>query len=335
MQLSIEDVKQFFHIHQALMFFVGRRLRVLDKKITSPKEYASLSPNARMEVHQSLLEHMDKIDAFAEENPAKLDETDLEIVRSWKHLVTGTFYAFRPLQEHMIFLSATDPVVAYGVVALFSPFETLIQPPLPRMLKTTLLPFKGRIVYDGLMTGHNITFGPGIRRRLNEDYKVAKAWPGVVTSLPVGREPIPATAEAPKKPTAKRAGPKKAPKPANLAHDRIVALLDAFCRDHLDEEYATLGRKMAGILARKRPSPIERGKPESWASGIVRVIGGVNFLGDPSQPHSMKMTDIDAAFDVSEAIGSAKATAIRKLLKLQGFDSEWTVPSMMEKNPMI
>ena len=49
----------------------------------------------------------------------------------------------------MVFLSSTEPVVAYGVVALFDPFEKVIGPYLPRMIETTLLPFKGRIVYDG------------------------------------------------------------------------------------------------------------------------------------------------------------------------------------------
>ena len=62
----------------------------------------------------------------------------------------------------MVFLSSTEPVVAYGVVALFDPFEAVIGPYLPRMIKTTLLPFKGRIVYDGLVTGYNVTFGGGI-----------------------------------------------------------------------------------------------------------------------------------------------------------------------------
>ena len=83
---------------------------------------------------------------------------------------------------------------------------------------------------------------------------------------------------------------------ARQAHDEIVALTDAFCRDHLDDEYGALCRKLAGVLARKRPSPLTRGKPESWASGIVRVVGWVNFLDDPSQPHHMKMTDIDEGF---------------------------------------
>jgi hypothetical protein len=77
-----------------------------------------------------------------------------------------------------------------------------------------------------------------------------------------------------------------------------------------------------------------RGKPESWASGIVRVIGWVNFLGDPSQPHHMTMTDIDEGIGVSEATGSAKSMAIRDLLKIYRFDPQWTLPSRMDQNPI-
>ena len=52
------------------------------------------------------------------------------------------------------------------------------------------------------------------------------------------------------------------------------ALTDAFCREHLDDEYGALCRKLAGVLARKRPSPLPSGKPESWACGIVRTSAG-------------------------------------------------------------
>ena len=57
------------------------------------------------------------------------------------------------------------------------------------LTQTVLLPFKGRIVYDGLMSSYNISFGPGIRRNLNEDFKEAKARHGIVTSLPMSATP--------------------------------------------------------------------------------------------------------------------------------------------------
>ena len=340
MQLPLDDVDLFFRLHRGLMFFVNRKLQVIDRKVASSEAYSGLPPEARVEVHKALLDHTDLIDAFAYENPFDFDETGLEVVRSWKNLVTGTFYAFRQLRDHMIFLSSTEPVVAYGVVALFDPFEAVVGPYLPRMVKTTLLPFKGRIVYDGLVTGYNVTFGGGIKRRLNEDYKEAKERSGIITSLPpsAGR-PQPAGTKAATRKRATKAGAtrggSKAPAKARTAHDRIVGLTDAFCREHLDEEYGALCRKLAGVLARKRPSPLMRGRPESWASGIVRAVGWANFLGDPSQPHHMKMTDIDEGLGVSEATGSAKSVAIRALLGIDRLDPQWTLPGRMDDNPLV
>jgi hypothetical protein len=67
----------------------------------------------------------------------------------------------------------------------------------------------------------------------------------------------------------------------------------------------------------------------------VRAVGWVNFLGDPSQTPHLKMADIDEGFGVSEASGSAKAKAIRELLKMRRFDPEWTLPSRMDDNPLV
>ncbi len=335
MQLSPEDLERFYRLHQSLMFFVNERLKVVDTPVATPEAYSHLPGDTRLKVHKALLEHRDLIDAFADENPFHFDDADLAIVRSWKHLVTGTFYAFRQLKDYMVFLSSTEPVVAYGVVALLDSFEALLGPYLPRMVQTTLLPFQGCIVYDGILSGYNITFGPGIRRRLNESYKQAKARSGIITSLlPASESAEPGIPKSAPRKRAAKANPAGG-KPTGLsARDRIVDLTDAFCRDHLDEEYAVLCRKLADVLARKRPSPLTRGKPESWASGIVRVVGWINFLGDPSQPHHMKMTDIDAGIGVSEATGAAKSMAIRNLLKLRRFDPEWTLPSQMDHNPL-
>ncbi len=187
------------------------------------------------------------------------------------------------------------------------------------------------IVYDGLMSSYNISFGPGIRRSLNESYKEAKASHGIVTSLPMSaRSMVPAKA------------PKASPVPKPPSREEkdetlhvIVGMIDQFCREHLNDEYAVLCRKLAEKLARKRPSPLLSGKLATWASGIVRTIGWVNFLGDPSQTPHMKMTDIDEGFGVSQASGSAKSKAIRDLLRMRPFDPEWTLPSRMEDGPVV
>jgi hypothetical protein len=195
---------------------------------------------------------------------------------------------------------------------------------------TVLLPFKGMIVYDGLMSSYRISFGPGIRRRLNESFKEAKARHGIVTSLPMSKEPLPA--KAPKA--------KPVPKPPSKeqkdeAVQVVLGLIDQFCKEHLNDEYAVLCRKLAEKLGRKRPSPLLHGSPNAWASGIIRAVGGVNFLHDKSQTPYMRATDIDHYLGTSPSSGAAKLAAIRKMLKIHPLDPNWTLPSRQEDNPMV
>jgi len=119
------------------------------------------------------------------------------------------------------------------------------------------------------------------------------------------------------------------------AYDAIVALTDAFCGEHLTDEYAVLCRKLTEKLARKRPSPLLSGSPDAWACGIVRTIGWVNFLHDKSQTPYMKASDINAYFGVSESTGAAKLKTIRTLLKIHHFGHEWMLPSQMADSSMI
>src|SRR4051794_17983438 len=101
------------------------------------------------------------------------------------------------------------------------------------------------------------------------------------------------------------------PAAARPVHDTIVGLTDAFCREHLNEAYEVMCRKLVGALARKRPSPLLGGKPETWACGVVRTIGWVNFLDDRSGTPHLKLTAIDKAFGVAESTGQGKSKAIR------------------------
>jgi len=124
------------------------------------------------------------------------------------------------------------------------------------------------------------------------------------------------------------------PASSQPAYDAIVQLTDRFCQVHLSYEYQMLCRKLAGVLARKRPTPLTRGKPEVWACAIVRVIGWVNFLDDSSQKPHMKQTAIDKALDVGESTGQGKAKAIRTMLKISPLDPEWLLRSRIKDNPM-
>ena len=333
MQLTPHDLDQFFKLHQSLMVFVNQRLKVVSDNVTTTQEFAALSPQDRLNIREALNANRDLIDAFVIENPARLAQDELDIIRSWRHLVPGRFYVFRELKNYTVFLSTDSPNMAYGVLALSQPFEELIGPYLPVLTQTVLLPFKNMIVYDGLLSSYNISFGPGIRRSLNENFKDAKERHGIVTTLPMSNTPP--SLKAPKAPKAKPSAQPLSKGEKNESLQGIIRLIDPFCQVHLNEEYAVLCRKMAEKLSRKRPSPLLQGSPNAWASGIVRAVGGVNFLHDKSQTPTMRSTDIDHHLGTSPSSGAVKLAAIRKMLKLHQLDPNWTLPSRLESNPLV
>ena len=72
-----------------------------------------------------------------------------------------------------------------------------------------------------------------------------------------------------------------------------------------------------------------------WASGIVRAVGGVNFLHDKTQTPYMRSTDIDHYLGTSASSGAAKLAAIRKMFKMHQLAPEWSLPSRLDDNPMV
>ena len=119
------------------------------------------------------------------------------------------------------------------------------------------------------------------------------------------------------------------------AYAAIVNLTESLCQQHLTDEYATLARQLAATLARKRPSPIMRGKPEIWACGILYALGTVNFLFDKTQTPHLRVDELCAACGVSKSTGENKAKLIRDLLKMYPLDPNWCLPANVGNNPMI
>jgi hypothetical protein len=114
---------------------------------------------------------------------------------------------------------------------------------------------------------------------------------------------------------------------------KLLELVQAFSREKLDEEYEQLAVKMVEKLGRKRVVPFMSGKLEVWAAGIVHALGTINFLFDKnSQPYAT-VHDICGFFDAAQSTVSQKSKAIRDLLKLGYFDSEFSTAAVQRHNP--
>jgi hypothetical protein len=126
----------------------------------------------------------------------------------------------------------------------------------------------------------------------------------------------------------------KVPKAMAETYAAVTAITDAVCREHLNEEYAQLIRYAAAALCRKRPSPLAKGTPLSWAAGITHAVGMVNFLQDPAQSPHLPAQALYQAFGVSPSNGQNKSKAVRDVLGMGWMDLKWCLPSRLADHPM-
>jgi hypothetical protein len=188
MKISTEDADLFFKLMWGLQFYVNQQRQILPR-VRTVQDYAKRSMGDKAEVRDALWENPDLIDTYVRDNPDGLSAEELGIVQKWKRYVTGTFQVYRLLKKHAILIGEKGQV--YGVLGLYDSLEDLFGGrSLPVMVQTVLLPFRGKVVYDGLLRGYNVYFGKGIRSNLHEEYMAAKQNDRIITTLdPESRKP--------------------------------------------------------------------------------------------------------------------------------------------------
>lgn len=123
------------------------------------------------------------------------------------------------------------------------------------------------------------------------------------------------------------------PKSMEEKYKEIISIINSFCIENLNAEYARVCKELCAVLSRKRPSPLIKGRSKTWACGIVHAVGTVNFLFDPTASPYIKANDLYEKFGVSSSTGSSKSKEIQEIMDIVPFDPEWTLPSRIFDNP--
>ncbi|HEX6386518.1 MAG TPA: hypothetical protein VF177_17745 [Anaerolineae bacterium] len=197
MKLSEEDADLFFRLMWSLQFYVNQQLQILPE-VDSLEVYEAASTEDKLKVRSAVYENLNLLDDFVAGNPAGLSAGELAIVESWRQAVRGDFFIERFLKKGTIFVGGPAPSRVYLVLGLHDSLQDMFYSlPLPIRAQATLLPFKGRIIYDGLLSVYRIYFGGGIRGDLKETYMAAKQQGRIIETLEPGAGPA---EEAPPKP---------------------------------------------------------------------------------------------------------------------------------------
>lgn len=118
-------------------------------------------------------------------------------------------------------------------------------------------------------------------------------------------------------------------------YDVIKAMITPFCDQYLDDEYKALCIHALDKLARKKSSPLMKGRENIWAGGIVYAVAQNCFLIGNRQDvftarpkYHLTSDQICKAFGGAPGGVTSKAKLIRELLNMSSQNNEW-VPSYM------
>ncbi len=182
MNLPFEETQLFYRLYWNVLAYANRKLKVLPQG-TTWEEIARCPMEQVADLRDAFWANPEILERFLADEQTDLSREELAIVASWRHCIRGDFYIIRYLKKYTVFLSAEGEAHLYGVLGLFDPIQEIFPVPLPVLVNTVLLPFQGRIVYDGLLRSYAVAFGAGIKRSLNETYRRLKKREGIIESL--------------------------------------------------------------------------------------------------------------------------------------------------------
>lgn len=176
MLISREQARMFFHLWIPLLDFVNTELQILApvKTLLTPRGLLPLP--AVQKVIDQLWTQRFLIDEYISRNPNHLSSEEINIIAGWKNAISEPFVVLRHLKSGSIFLPLAQPDKAYIVCGITSTWNELLQrEPLPTMIETTLLPFCGRIISDGIVIASKVTLVGGAKKEAEEQYRAIKA----------------------------------------------------------------------------------------------------------------------------------------------------------------
>ncbi|MDR2353682.1 MAG: hypothetical protein LBF22_11140 [Deltaproteobacteria bacterium] len=190
MKLAKNDVDLFYKLMMNLFWSVNDKHKINTELVRKDKDGPpQINAMLTLTVREPLWNHREWIEEYLKETGKDtLTEEEYKIVESWgKYTIMDTFFCVKHLAKYSVLLREEKGQGAklYGVSGITDSFEdTFSIMPLPFMATFVLLPFKDRIIYDGIVKMNpNVVFGPGISAQLNNTYNKTKAKSGIIERL--------------------------------------------------------------------------------------------------------------------------------------------------------
>lgn len=177
MLLKKEDADLFYNLY----FDVLRNY--YKQTFNNVKQFDQLTIDEITQVRNSLFDNIHFLNSYCESKTEELPIEYINIIKQWKFFVKKTFIIYKDLKKHTIFVD-TQESLSYGVCGLLKEIKELINNPLPIMADAILLPFKNKIIIDGIISPYDLKIKGELKKILINSYRDSKSNKGIITHLP-------------------------------------------------------------------------------------------------------------------------------------------------------
>ncbi|MBP7534458.1 MAG: hypothetical protein KA783_08410 [Chitinophagales bacterium] len=187
MVLSLDEYTHFIALLRHFYHYINKQTKVIPSMPTYDQfTNGEVDVNDSKKIQQEWVNNPTLLHNYVATNPDKLNNEDLAILESWKHFIYSDFWIVKNLAKHSLLLYSSPDKrnLVLAVVGLAIPFSYLTDT-LPQRASLLLLPYKGKITFDGIFSTYNISFGGSIRKSIVQNFDEIKLHSGIIESLPI------------------------------------------------------------------------------------------------------------------------------------------------------
>ncbi len=184
MLIPESEAAEFIALYVGLLYYAGDARGIIPEDM-SFDDFLDELLEVKVDCRDALYEPQPMFNEFLEDNAGQMSAEQQEIVRAWNdHYVRGKFVVLQHLKQHTIFLSTDAQPKAYAVLGLTTELSDMAPKAyLPLLMETTLLPYKNKIVCDGLVRVSPIIIGSNMARNMKAEYAEIKRAGGLIITL--------------------------------------------------------------------------------------------------------------------------------------------------------
>ena len=170
--LCKDAANHYYKYYFALLDYINKKYKI-HPEIERIYKQEGLEVNKLNDIDKYLWEHKDEIDDFIKDNNYKFTKQELEEVEKFKEAITSDYFVIVGFDKDYTKILSQDGKL-YMVKGIRANFDKIMNPnELPKIISTTLLMFRGYIVFKSFFVNTEIVFGNDVKKDIINQMKSA------------------------------------------------------------------------------------------------------------------------------------------------------------------